>query len=77
MMNTRSRKRLVDKLVDAYVDWRQACALVNDAYRSWARETGPCGSLAFGAYMAALDAEELAADVYAGFVRRADKLPWS
>ena len=27
--------------------------------------------------MAALDAEEQAAEVYAGLVRRADELPWS
>ena len=76
-MNTLSRKRLLDNLVDAYVDWREACARVNDAYRSWASTTGPCGGAAFGEYMAALDEEEWAADVYAGLVRRAEKLPWS
>jgi hypothetical protein len=31
----------------------------------------------FDLYMAALDAEERAAGVYARLVRRADKLPWS
>lgn len=77
MMNTRSRKGLVDKLVEAYVDWREACVRANDAYRSWARETGPCGRVAFGAYVAALDAEQLAAEVYAGLVHRTEKLPWS
>ena len=74
---TAEPRRLVDELVEAYVDWREACARVNDAYRSWASETGPCGRVAFGLYMAALDAEEQAAEVYAGLVRRADKLPWS
>jgi hypothetical protein len=69
------RTRLVDKLVEAYVDWRETCARVNDAYRFWASEAGPRGRVAFGLYMAALDAEEQAAEVYAGFVRRADKLP--
>jgi hypothetical protein len=76
-MNTLSRTRLVDKLVEAYVDWREACARVDEAYRSWASETGLCASVAFGLYMAALDAEEQAAEFYAGLVRRADKLPWS
>jgi hypothetical protein len=75
-MYTLSRKRLVDKLVEAYVAWRETCARVDDAYRSWASETGPCGGLAFWLYMAALDAEEQAAEVYAGLVRRTEKLPW-
>jgi hypothetical protein len=77
MMDTLSRNRLVDKLVEAYVDWLETCASANDAYRFWASGAGPCGSVAFGLYMAALDAEEQAAEVYAGFVRRADKLPWN
>ena len=38
---------------------------------------GSGGRVAFGLYMAALDAEEQAAEVYAGLVRRADKLSWS
>ena len=76
-MDTLSRNRLVDKLVEAYVDWLETCASANDAYRFWASGAGPCGSVAFGLYMAALDAEEQAAEVYAGFVRRADKLPWN
>lgn len=76
-MNTLSEKWLVDKLVEAYVAWRETCARVDDAYRSWASETGPRGGVAFGLYMAALDAEERAAEVYAGLVRRARKLAWS
>src|ERR1700722_20486844 len=36
-----SRKRLIDKLVEAYVDWREASVQVDDAYRASARETGP------------------------------------
>ena len=77
MLNTLRREKLVDELVEAYIDWREACARVNDAYRSWARATDPCGEVAFGRYVAALDAEEQAAEVYAGLVRRADDLPWS
>jgi hypothetical protein len=75
MMNTVTRERLVDDLVEAYVDWRETCTRVNGAYRSWASETG-CGSrVTFALYMAALDEEERAAKVYAGLVRRADNLP--
>ena len=50
-MNTLRRERLVDGLVEAYVDWRETCDRVNDAYRSCARETGPRGRVAFGLYM--------------------------
>jgi hypothetical protein len=77
MMNTLRRERLVDELVEAYVDWRETCARVNDAYRSWASETAPGARVRFGSYMAALAAEERAAGIYAGLVRRAEKLPWS
>jgi hypothetical protein len=67
-MNRLSRKRLIDKLVAAYVDWREACVRVNDAYRFWASEPGPSDGVAFGLYVAALDAEQQAAAVYAGVI---------
>jgi hypothetical protein len=76
-MNTLRRERLVDELVEAYIDWRETCARLNDAYRSWADDTGARGRVAFELYTAALDAEERAAAVYAELVRRADELPWS
>jgi hypothetical protein len=76
-MYTLSRKRLVDKLVEAYVAWREACARVDDAYGAWVGEPGPRGGVAFALYVAALDAEQQAAEVYAGLVRRAGKLAWS
>ncbi len=74
MVNTLRRERLVDELIEAYVDWRETCARVSDAYLSWTSESGSCGRFAFGLYMAALDEEEQAAEVYARLVRRADKL---
>jgi hypothetical protein len=74
-MNKLSKKRLVDRLIDAYVSWREACLQVSDAYVSWASETGPRATSAFGRYMAALDREERAAEVYAGLVWRARQLP--
>jgi len=57
-------------MIGAYVDWREACHLVHHAYRSWASATRPHASVAFWRYNAALDAEERAAEVYAGLVRR-------
>jgi hypothetical protein len=39
-------------------------------YESWASATGPRARVAFWRYIAALDAEERASEVYAGLVRR-------
>ena len=76
-MNKLSHKRLVDRLIDAYVSWREACHQVSGAYGSWPSETGLGATSAFARYMAALDREERAAEVYAGLVRRAGQLAWS
>ena len=69
-MNRLSQKRLVYKLVQAYVSWREACLRVRDAYGCWARETGQGAAAAFRWYMTTLEQEEQAADIYAGLVRR-------
>jgi hypothetical protein len=74
MMNASSRGQLLDKLIEAYVDWCEACTQVKDAHRSWASETGSGGRAAFGRYIAALDAEEQAAELYAELVGRAHRL---
>ncbi len=73
-MNKLSHKRVVDRLMEAYVSWREACLLVSDAYGAWASEMGPGATSAFWWYMAALEQEERAAEVYAGLVRRAGQL---
>jgi hypothetical protein len=73
-MRKRTETRLVDRMISAYVDWREACRLVHDAYRSWAGATGPRASDAFWSYTAALDGEERAAEVYASLVRRVGHL---
>ena len=56
-MRKRTETRLVDTMIDAYVDWREACRLVDDPYRSWRSATGP--RAAYWRYTAALDAESL------------------
>jgi hypothetical protein len=73
-MNKLRHKRLVDGLIDAYVSWREACLQVSDTYGSWQTETGLGATSGFGRYMAALDREERAAEVYAGLVQRASQL---
>ena len=70
-MRKRTEARLVDRIISAFVDWHQACRLVNDAYRSWVSVTGPRARVAFWRYTAALDAEEWPAEAYASLVRRA------
>ena len=76
-MRKRTETRLVDRMIGAYVDRREACRLVYDAYRSWASATGPCARVAFWRYTAALGADERAAEVYAGLVRRVGHLATS
>ena len=76
-MRKRTETRLVDSMISAYVDWRDACRLVHDAYRAWARATGPRARVAFWRYPSALDAEERAAEVYASLVRRVGQLATS
>ena len=73
-MRKRAETRLVDRMISAYVDWHEACRLVDDAYRSWSSGTGLRARAAFGRYTAALDAEEAAAEVYANLVRRVARL---
>ena len=69
-MQKRAETRLVDTMIGSYVDWREACRVVHDAYRSWASATRPYAGGAFRRYSAALDAEQRAAEAYAVLVRR-------
>jgi hypothetical protein len=73
-MNKLRQKRLVDRLMDAYVTWRETCLRVSDAYGSWVSDSGVSATVAFGSYMAALDREQDAAEAYARLVRQADQL---
>jgi hypothetical protein len=73
-MTTLQRRRLVDEVMDAYVDWREECIAVSDAYGGWAAAEASDAALAFGAYVAALDIEERASQVYADLIGRAGDL---
>jgi hypothetical protein len=72
-MNLMSHTRLLDKMIDGYVSWRESCALVTDAYEAWASRAWQRDTLAFERYMAALDHEEQAAERYAKLVRRVER----
>jgi hypothetical protein len=64
-MNEQVDKQLVDEAMDAYVDWREECAGVWDAYERWAHAPRVDAAGAFSAYRAALDREECASHAYA------------
>lgn len=71
-MNTRYERRLVDEAIDAYVDWREECATLKDAYRRWTQASDADAEFAFWGYRAALDREESASFAYAARVAQ----PW-
>jgi hypothetical protein len=61
---TSAEKRLADDMIDAYVDWREECAVVRLAYDGWTSAPTADAAVAFAVYKAALDREERAAEVY-------------
>jgi hypothetical protein len=60
----RRKNALIDEAMDSYVDWREECEAVRDAYTSWLSAPPEEGELPFAAYGAALDREQSAAAVY-------------
>lgn len=73
-IRSRLQKRLVDEALDAYVDWREECTRVWDAYDSWGSATADERALAFQAFWAALEREENASRVYAGLIERVGQM---
>lgn len=63
-------EQVSDEALDAYVDWREECTEVWDAYERWRRASPADAPLAFSAYCAAIDREERASHVYAEVVTR-------
>jgi hypothetical protein len=59
------RPALADEFLESYVSWRESCEAVTTSYQWW--ETCDPGQrgLAFETYLAALDREEIAAQVHA------------
>jgi hypothetical protein len=66
------RRQLVHAAMDAYLDWRDECAAVSDAYRWWADSGGAHAVMAWRAYEVALDREERASLLYADLIERVD-----
>jgi hypothetical protein len=68
-----AQEHLGDQLLIAYFDWYEACLRLKESYRAWTRAGAGKASYEFGQCIAALDAEESAADEYARTVLRADR----
>jgi hypothetical protein len=60
----------VDDAIRAYVEWREVCATVWNAYQRWSRASADEASVAYGVYVAALDREDVAATRYGESMRR-------
>ena len=63
---------LIDAVLDGYGAWREENAAAETAYRNWLRAGRGERGLAFAAYSAALDREELAAADYRRVIELAD-----
>lgn len=74
LRRVRKRRETVELAVDAYVAWREECVAVRTAYLVWRRAHAAEAALAFVAYEAALDREEVAAEAFAALMRRAGHL---
>jgi hypothetical protein len=64
------RSALADEFIESYVCWREASEDVRVAYRSWAGCEPHQRSVGFAGYRAALEREEHAAGIHAGWVER-------
>jgi predicted aminopeptidase len=60
----RRKNALIDEAMERYVEWREECAAVYDAYANWTNAPMEEADLPFAAYSAALDREQSAATVY-------------
>jgi hypothetical protein len=70
----RRKNALIDEAIDRYVEWREECAAVYDAYANWTNAPMEEADLPFVAYSAALDREQSAAKVYGRAVDRIREL---
>jgi hypothetical protein len=69
-MNAATQPELIDRLMDMYVEWREECVALWEAYARWRAVPPAEKAPAYACYRAALDREEWAAHVYADLVSR-------
>jgi hypothetical protein len=69
----RRKNALIDEAMERYVEWREECAAVYDAYANWTNAPTEETDLPFAAYSAALDREQSAATVYGRALKRLEE----
>lgn len=69
----RRKNALIDEAMDRYVEWREECETVYDAYANWSNASMEETELPFAAYSAALDREQSAATVYGRALERLEQ----
>jgi hypothetical protein len=72
-VKTQIQPELIDDLMETYLEWREECVGLADAYERWLSVPLAERSLPFAAYRAALDREEQASAVYADRVDRIER----
>ena len=61
--------RLIDRMLYAYIEWREQCAAVRASYRCWSTAPRSDREEAHRHYLAALESEQRTAEIYAAQVR--------
>jgi hypothetical protein len=69
----RRKNALIDEAMERYVEWREECQGVEDAYANWSSAPPEEGELPHAAYGAALDREQSAATVYGRALLRLER----
>ena len=69
-MDAKVRPELIDALIESYVEWREECATLRQAYERWMSFPAWEREFAFVAYTAALDREQQASIVYSSCIDR-------
>jgi hypothetical protein len=67
-------ERLVDEAFQRYLDWCDEAAALDAAYRKWTKAPRGERRLAFAAYSAALEREELASAQYQTLLEAAEQM---
>jgi hypothetical protein len=70
------QRRVVEEATGAYLAWWQECTAVRDTYRRWVGAPKDEAGRAFAGYVAALEREQRAAEVYAAHAGRMNELTW-
>jgi hypothetical protein len=72
-LDAKVRPELIDALMEAYVEWREECATLRQAYERWMSFPAWERELAFAAYTAALDREQQASTVYLSWMEKVQR----